>query len=170
MANEDTLSFQQALDKLHLQEEELKRLVSQGEILAFRDGDDMRLRRSDIDSLSAELGDDIDFADEDFDDPGMATAQISAADTLIDDIDDVDDIDDIDELDDEPDTEDEEEILETTPIASFEEEFEGMGTRVLMMATTVVLIMAVPIIVSIATGSIGGMARGIGGIFNDGLK
>ena len=55
MADDQFLSFEDALDKLRLQEEELKRLVSEGEIRAFREGDTMRLRRTDVESLRAEL-------------------------------------------------------------------------------------------------------------------
>ncbi|MFT4709142.1 MAG: excisionase family DNA binding protein [Bacteroidia bacterium] len=168
MANDDTFSFQEALKELHLEEDELRKLVSEGEIRAFRDGDDMRLRRTDIEGLRSELGEDIAFEDDDFEDAGMATEEISEADTLIDEIDDVEDIDvieDIDEVEDE-----EEEIIEAAAIVEFEEEFEGMGMRVLMMATTVLLIMGLPLVVSIATGRTGGIARGIGGIFFEDLK
>ena len=48
-------NFDEALDQLNLKEEELKRLVSEGEIRAFRKGDTMKLRRSDVESLRAEL-------------------------------------------------------------------------------------------------------------------
>jgi excisionase family DNA binding protein len=164
VANEDTFSFQEALNELHLEEEELKRLVSEGEIRAFRDGDDMRLRRSDIEDLRAELGDDIAFADDDFEDAGMATEEITEADTLIDEIEDLDDVDDLEDIDEEDD------VIETTPMAVFEEEFEGMGMRTLMMATSVLMILGLPLVIAIATGKTGGIARGIGGMFFDNLK
>ncbi|MDG1498983.1 MAG: hypothetical protein P8N31_03755 [Planctomycetota bacterium] len=166
MANDDTFSFQEALKELHLEEDELRKLVSEGEIRAFRDGDDMRLRRTDIEGLRSELGEDIAFEDDDFEDAGMATEEISEADTLIDEIDDVEDIDVIEDIDEV----EEEEIIEAAPVVELEEEFEGMGMRILMMATSVILIMGLPLVISIATGKTGGIARGIGGIFFEDLK
>ena len=41
-------SFDEALKELRLKEEELKRLVSEGEIRAFREGDTMKLRKADV--------------------------------------------------------------------------------------------------------------------------
>ena len=94
----DFYSFDEALDELRLKEEELKRLVSEGEIRAFRKGDTMKLRKSDVESLRAELsgGEVVDLGDvteelvfeddSDFgDDAGMTTQEISDVDTLIDD-------------------------------------------------------------------------------------
>ena len=39
--SEDFLSFEKALRELQLRSEELKKLVSEGEIRAYRDGDSM---------------------------------------------------------------------------------------------------------------------------------
>ncbi|MBI4613026.1 MAG: helix-turn-helix domain-containing protein [Planctomycetes bacterium] len=44
-------SFEKVLDVLQLEEDELKRLVSEGEIRAFRDEDRMKFKRSDIESM-----------------------------------------------------------------------------------------------------------------------
>ena len=44
-------SFERALRELNLREEELKRLVSEGEIRAFRDEDKMKFRKEDIERL-----------------------------------------------------------------------------------------------------------------------
>ena len=55
MADDQFLSFEDALDQLRLQEEELKRLVSEGEIRAFREGDTMKLRAQDVETLRSEL-------------------------------------------------------------------------------------------------------------------
>lgn len=161
MANdENTFSFQEALNELHLEEEELKRLVSEGEIRAFRDGDDMRLRKEDVDTLRSELGGEIVFEEDDFADAGMATEEITEADTLIDDIDDIDDIEEIEEV------QEVEEVIETVPVAAaVEEESEGMGLRAAMIATSVVLFLALPIFIALATGKVGGIARGIAGMF-----
>jgi len=161
--DENTFSFQEALNELHLEEEELKRLVSEGEIRAFRDGDNMRLRKEDIDTLRSELGGEIVFEEDDFADAGMATEEITEADTLIDDIDDIEDIEDLDEVED---LDEEEELIETVPVAAaVEEESEGMGMRAAMIATSLVLFLALPIFIALATGNVGGIARGIAGMF-----
>jgi excisionase family DNA binding protein len=161
VAKDDTFSFLESLNELRLEEDELKRLVSEGEIRAYRDGADMRLRRSDVERLRSELGDDIAFVDDDFEDAGMATEEITEADTLIDDIDEIEDIEEV---------EAEDEIIEAIPVVAFEEEFEGMGMRVLMMATSVLMILGLPLVIAIATGKTGGIASGIGGMFFDNLK
>ena len=44
-------SFDKVLTELQMEEDELKRLVSEGEIRAFRDEDKMKFKRSDIDGL-----------------------------------------------------------------------------------------------------------------------
>lgn len=45
---EDYFSFEKVLRELRLEEEELKRLVSEGEIRAFRDADKMKFKAEDI--------------------------------------------------------------------------------------------------------------------------
>lgn len=172
MPNDDTFSFQEALNELHLEEEELKRLVSEGEIRAFRDGDNMRLRREDIENLRAELGGEIVFDEDDFAETGMATEEITEADTLL------DEIDDISEVDDEPimaaapadETQDEDDEVETVRLAPVEEPSESMGLRFAMMATSAVLFLAVPLFLSFSSGQISGLARSIAGIFFPDLK
>jgi hypothetical protein len=102
VANEqEFFSFDEALDELRLKEEELKRLVSEGEIRAFREGDTMKLRREDIEVLRAELsgGEIVDLGesaeelifedDTDLDEGGMATQEIADVDTLIEEVEDV---------------------------------------------------------------------------------
>ena len=44
-------SFEKVLKELQMEEDELKRLVSEGEIRAFRDEDKMKFKKSDIDGL-----------------------------------------------------------------------------------------------------------------------
>ncbi len=44
-------SFEKVLEELQMEEDELKRLVSEGEIRAFRDEDKMKFKKSDIDGL-----------------------------------------------------------------------------------------------------------------------
>ncbi len=104
-------TFDEVLHQLDIDEQKLKRLVSEGEIRAFREGDEMKFKRSDIDTLDMEatedgetrevdlsagggdasetLTDDLIFDEGDeldlsSDDAGMATAEISSQDTFVD--------------------------------------------------------------------------------------
>ena len=104
-------TFSEVLGNLDIDEQKLKRLVSEGEIRAFREGDEMTFKRSDIDTLDMEasedgetlevdlsagggdasetLTDDLIFDEGDeldlsSDDAGMATAEISSQDTFVD--------------------------------------------------------------------------------------
>lgn len=100
-------TFDEVLKNLHIDEQKLKRLVSEGEIRAFREGDEMKFKKSDIDTLDLEEGetreidlssgedasetltDDLIFDEGDeldlsSDDAGMATAEISSQDTFVD--------------------------------------------------------------------------------------
>lgn len=83
--NEDFLSFEKALRELKLRSEELKKLVSEGEIRAYRDGDSMKFRREDVVSLhsKAEGSTKLSMGDALEDDTGMVTEQISEEDTLL---------------------------------------------------------------------------------------
>jgi hypothetical protein len=83
--SEDFLSFEKALRELKMRSEELKKLVSEGEIRAFRDGDSMKFRVEDITALTAKAAGDsnLSFADSLEDDTGMVTEQISDEDTLL---------------------------------------------------------------------------------------
>lgn len=83
--SDDFLSFEKALRELQLRSEELKKLVSEGEIRAYRDGESMKFRREDIESLSAQAEGDtkLSFVDSLEDDTGMVTEQISEEDTLL---------------------------------------------------------------------------------------
>jgi len=84
--------FEKALNELKMEEEELKRLVSAGEIRAFRSKGQMKFRKEDIDTLrkggGASLTDELVFDEADQlsldDEEGMATAKIDEQDTLID--------------------------------------------------------------------------------------
>jgi excisionase family DNA binding protein len=104
-------TFDEVLGQLNIDEQKLKRLVSEGEIRAFREGDEMKFKKSDIDTLevgvsadgetrevdlsagagdaSETLTDDLIFDEGDeldlsSDDAGMATAEISSQDTFVD--------------------------------------------------------------------------------------
>lgn len=179
--NEEFYNFDQALDELRLREEELKRLVSEGEIRAFREGETMKLRRSDVESLKNELlggevvdlgagGEELVFEDDDdLEEAGMATEEISDMDTLLED--DVEDVGEID-LDDEDD-----DIVTATPVrrsavaaAQAEEQEEGMGIRLAMIATSVVLLLALPIATSLSSGTASDIAKSIAGLFGNSIE
>lgn len=191
---DEFFSFDEALDELRLKEEELKRLVSEGEIRAFRKGDTMKLRRSDVESLRSELqggevvdlgemSDELVFEDDTVDDAalgdeaGMATQEIADVDTLIDDdVDEIGTLDlEIDELED-LELEDDEEILEAVPVgagraADVEEEEMLPGWALgLVFVTSMMLLFFIPIAISISTGRASGVAKAIGGMFSEHLK
>jgi len=110
VTDSDFFSFDKALDKLSLEEEDLKRLISAGEIRAFRDGSKMRLRAEDVARVAHDLGiedqggpgggqpvaeedagevlevEEVLFSEaaEEEDDQGMVTTQLSEEDTLLD--------------------------------------------------------------------------------------
>jgi hypothetical protein len=61
---EEYVSLEKALKELRLKEEELKRLVSEGEIRAFRDADKMKFKREDIEKLKQDTGRTIQYTNE----------------------------------------------------------------------------------------------------------
>lgn len=83
--NDDFVSFENALRDLQLRSEELKKLVSEGEIRAFRDGDSMKFRREDVESLTMRNAgeEELAFVDALEDDTGMVTEELSDEDTLL---------------------------------------------------------------------------------------
>lgn len=170
MADKEFMSFEDALKELRLKEEELKRLVSEGEIRAFREGETMKLRKSDVQNLRGELSggevvelgganEELVFEDDSDMDAGMATEEIAQADTILE--------------------EDVEDVGAAEPVAAargprraapsraavVEEETEGMGMRIALIATTVVLVLGLPVVMAVASGTAGDMAKGIAGIF-----
>jgi excisionase family DNA binding protein len=169
--------FDEALNQLNLREEELKRLVSEGEIRAFRAGETMKLRRTDVESLKNELlgvdlvqseaeGEDLVFEDDlGFDEAGMATEEISDMDTLLEE--DVEDVGEV-ELEEAP------VEAELTPdvaprraaaVEEVEQEAETVGVRFLAIATTAVLVLALPVVISMATGHTSDVAKAVAGLF-----
>lgn len=182
---EEFFSFDEALDQLRLKEEELKRLVSEGEIRAFRDGETMKLRVTDVEGLRGELsggevvdlgdaGEELVFEDEDdvLGDAGMATEEISEMDTLLDeDVEDVgeleleleelDDLDsDLDDLDEDPDG-----VPRPRAAAVVEESFEGAGIQALVILTSLVLFLGIPIIMATKSEGVGRLAKGVASLF-----
>jgi hypothetical protein len=174
--SDEFFSFDEALDELRLKEEELKRLVSEGEIRAFRKGDTMKLRKSDVESLRAELsgGEVIDLGDateelvfEDDaaldDEAGMATEEIADVDTLIE-----DDIEDVGELE----LDDDDGVTRVAPVrrgvgSAKDDEEEEMSPlfMALTIASAAALIVFIPVAMSLSSGTASGFARTVAGIF-----
>ena len=94
-------SFDKVLTELQMEEDELKRLVSEGEIRAIRgENNTMMFRKEEIERLKQDTGKTIQYTEEssdtltddllfdeaddlDVDEEGMATAQISSEDTFV---------------------------------------------------------------------------------------
>lgn len=182
MAEKEFFSFEEALHELRLKEEELKRLVSEGEIRAFRDGETMKLRKQDVEVLRSELsgGEVVDLGgaseelvfDDDTDlDAGMATEEISEADTILeDDVEDIGELelddDDVEELDLPPPPSSRRTTTVSASRASAEEtEEEPMWMRAAMILTTFVMVLALPVCAAAASGNITSIAKGVAGIF-----
>jgi hypothetical protein len=101
--------------------------------------------------------------DLDLEETGMATEEISDMDTLLE-----EEVEDVGEVQ-----------LETaaapamraapavrrTAVAVVEEKDEGMLVKVLAIATSAVLVLAIPVVVSLSKGSPSGLAKSIAGIF-----
>jgi hypothetical protein len=181
VAEKEFFSFDEALHELRLKEEELKRLVSEGEIRAFRDGETMKLRITDVETLRSELsgGEVVDlgeaseelvFEDDTDLDAGMATEEISEADTILD-----DDVEDVGELElEEEDLDFDEEPAErrTSTVSAArtvqaEEESEGTGLRAAMILTTLLMVVSIPVALAAASGNVTSIVRSLAGIFGD---
>lgn len=172
-------SFDEALKELRLKEEELKRLVSEGEIRAFREGDTMKLRKADVENLRAELsgGEVVDLGDvkeelvfeddvEVVDESGMATQEITDVDTVIDD--DVQEVADDIELEGataEAEAELEEEAPPAPPPVEVPEAYEGTAVRIALVLAAVLLIVALPVVLSVGRDIPSGVAESIAGLF-----
>ena len=183
MADDQFLSFEDALDQLALQEEQLKRLVSEGEIRAFREGDTMKLRAQDVETLRSELSgdvdagaseeivfeDDVDVADE----AGMATEEIADVETILQDDDD-DDVEEID-LEEEEGTEDAQPLTGTAvrkrargaaAANSEEAEQEPGWVRAGLVVTSLIMILGIPVVMAVAKDQISSLARPIASMFD----
>ena len=174
MAEKEFFSFDEALRELRLKEEELRSLVSEGEIRAFREGDTMKLRRSDVENLRSELsggevvdlggaGEELVFEDDTDLDAGMATEEISEADTLLEEVEEVPEVvveEEVLEVEEEL-----EEPYETEVAAVVVEREEPMWVRAVAILTVLVLLLAVPLLVSASTGHPTEFARSIAALF-----
>lgn len=180
---EQFYSFEEALRELRLKEEELKRLVSEGEIRAFREGDTMRLRKADVENLKSELsgGEVVDLGEvkeelvfEDDaamqDEAGMATEAIANVETILDEDDAPVAVTEEIQIEEETevDAEEESEVGESTGLASAivdEGPTEGAGIKLALILTTLLLLLAVPLCLSTSRGDFSTAAQTIAGIF-----
>jgi len=175
VAEKEFLSFEEALRELRLKEEELKRLVSEGEIRAFRDGETVKLRRKDVDDLRSELsgGEVVDlgasgaeelvFEDDTDLDAGMATEEISEADTILE-----ESVEEVAEVELDEEEVEEEEMAATVgrgSRAEIAEPYEGAMARAAMMLTFLVLVLGLPIALALSRGVPSNLAKGIAGMF-----
>ena len=175
MSEQDFFSFDEALNQLNLKEEELKRLVSEGEIRAFREGDTMKLRRVDVENLKKELmggevvdlagaGEDLVFEDDlQLEEAGMATEEISDMDTLLEEeVEDVGEValeeETVEEIEADEEEEEADEPIAAARPAPVEEASEGMVFRSLAILTSALLLMAIPVVVGLSRGQPGSTA------------
>lgn len=173
MAEKEFLSFEEALRELRLKEEELKRLVSEGEIRAFRDGETVKLRKKDVEDLRSELsgGEVVDlgspsaeelvFEDDTDLDAGMATEEIPEADTILEEA--VEEVGEV-ELDEESDEYDDEAVVAATRV-EVDEPYEGAAVRAAMVLTFFVLMLGFPLCLALSRGVATDLAKGIAGWF-----
>ena len=181
MSDSEFASFDDALKKLELEEDDLKRLISAGEIRAFREGSQMRLRVEDVSRVADELGvggavseDDAGevleveelMLEDDGDDEGMVTTQLSEEDTLLD--------DDLEVVE----VEEEEEAPRAAAgrstggrsrRAAAEPETagaEGTGMLAVMVLTTLLLIFAVPFAMGMLSATSSGMTSSVVDMFS----
>jgi excisionase family DNA binding protein len=190
VAEQEFYSFDEALKQLRLKEEELKRLVSEGEIRAFREGGTMKLRRTDVESLRTELsgGEVVDlgevkeelvFEDDVQEEAGMATQEISDVETILD-----EPVVEVSEIAPEisieegsPDlegaSEPEREAVSSSRAArsasrtapEVEVPAEPVLIRVALLVTTLLLLLALPLCLSATGGVPSGVAGAIASIF-----
>ena len=189
MAEQEFYSFDEALKQLRLKEDELKRLVSEGEIRAFREGETMKLRRSDVESLRSELsgGEVVDLGDvkeelvfEDdaaLDEAGMATQEIADVETILDEpVEEVAEIAIEEEVTVTAEEEPDRAVASRTAPRAVEvvEEVEGPSeaglVRVALMLTSLVLLLALPVCLSATSGKASGFAGAVASLFGLGPK
>lgn len=89
---DEYIGFEDALRRLELQDAQLKRLISENEIKAYRDGDRMKLKSDDVERLRSRLvgegpapeAEELVFEDDESgEDAGMATVPIAEAETIV---------------------------------------------------------------------------------------
>lgn len=194
--SDEFFSFDEALNELRLKEEELKRLVSEGEIRAFRKGETMKLRRSDVESLRSELqgGEVVDlgedlveelvFEEEPAAEPvGMATEAISDLDTILEDpLDDAPAPEMTQVIDEDLELEEvlDDDLEEAMPLVAgasmgtgriaqeeTEDDMISAGFLAAVLVATLLMVMIIPIAFSLSTGRASTMAKTIAGMFSE---
>lgn len=165
-------SFEDALKKLELEEEDLKRLISAGEIRAFREGSKMHLRAEDVSKVAAQLGIGSQVGEsgeslvvEDLSlggagDEGMSTTQLSEEDTLLDDVETVD-------VDDEAEVASAASVRRTRTSAEPETQKESTGMLAAAVLTAVLLVFAIPFAIGMLEARSTGLTSGVVGMFDD---
>lgn len=174
MADSEFYSFEKALTDLSLDEEDLKRLISAGEIRAFRDGSKMRLRADDVQRVAQDLGvpgkvgqdeagevlevEEVLFSESaGDDDEGMVTTQLSEEDTLLD-----DDLEVVEMDEDLGDVSPRSMRSSSRPAraaAATEETQESSGVLFAAIVTTAIMIYGLAFVVSMSSGQANGLTR-----------
>jgi excisionase family DNA binding protein len=176
VAEKEFYSFEEALKELRLKEEELKRLVSEGEIRAFREGETMKLRKADVENLRKELSggevvelggttEELVFEDDTDLDAGMKTEEISEADTILEEeVEEVPEVAVEEEVVEE--VADEEEVVPVRRVVEVDEGIpEGVLARIALVLTALILVLATPVLASIAGGTTTDLAASIARLF-----
>ena len=169
MTESDFSSFDDALKKLELEEEDLKRLISAGEIRAFREGSNMRLRVEDVSKVADQLGiggsigEDAgevleveDLVLDELDDAGMATTQLSEEDTLLDDA-----VEELEVASDAPAKAATRRPSGRAAAAAPETADEGGGMRAALIVTCVLMIFAIPFAIGMVAGEPSGITSAV---------
>ncbi|MBC8371922.1 MAG: hypothetical protein H8E25_18115 [Planctomycetes bacterium] len=179
-------SFEDALKKLELEEEELKRLISAGEIRAFREGSNMRLDVADVEKVADKLdigsavSEDqasavVEIEELSLDaDEGMVTTQLSEEDTLLDSI--VEDV----PVEEAPAAEARSpksgsargksrssKRANVTVLPAVEMTDEGGGMRAALVFTALILVLAIPFAIGMITGHSTGVTQGVVEMFSN---
>ena len=183
---DEFISFEKVLKELQLQEAQLKKLVSEGEIRAFRDQDKMKFRKEDIDRFrkkgddlptieapSGELTEELFGDDDGGGDVGMVTQQISDKSFLEEDS----GVEPI-ELDEAPAARGSDARLaaaaarprpKAKPVAA-ESMTEGMGIRIALVVGTLITLFAVFVVIDAARVHPTGLSSGIKDMMTDMMK
>lgn len=163
-------SFEDALKRLELEEEDLKRLISAGEIRAFREGSKMHLRAEDVNKVAAQLGvgskvresgeslvvEDLSLGGGG--DEGMSTTQLSEEDTLLDDVETVD-------VGEESAVPAAAGARRTRSAAEEESQKESTGMLAAAVLTAVLLVFAIPFAIGMLEARTTGVTSGVVGMF-----
>lgn len=163
-------SFEDALKRLELEEEDLKRLISAGEIRAFREGSKMHLRAEDVNKVAAQLGvgskvresgeslvvEDLSLGGGG--DEGMSTTQLSEEDTLLDDVETVD-------VGEESAVPAAAGARRTRTAAEEEGQRESTGMLAAAVLTAVLLVFAIPFAIGMLEARTTGVTSGVVGMF-----